>query len=135
MAQIKQLTDMRNSLPSPNIPMFFGSPMGGPGMGGEEGFGSPYQAPGGGAGLSSGRLRAIKNRVRDSFKKRRNVPGKTHTVKFDVLEEDFSKVKDFAAKGSIKNALTMMEAITEEFADRIAEVSVTNFIFNNCTRN
>ena len=124
MAQIKQLTEMRNALPSPMSPMYvpFGSPMG---MGADgEGMGSPYQAPGG-SGISAGRLRAVKNRVRDSFKKRRNVPGKTHIVKMDNLEEDFLKIKDFAAKGSIKNALSMLEAITEEFADRVAEVCFT----------
>ena len=125
MAQIKQLTEMRSALPSPMSPMFvpFGSPMAAGGM--MEGEGSPFGG-GAGGGISSGRLRAVKNRVRDSFKKRRNVPGKTHVIKMDNLEEDFSKIKDFAAKGNIKNALSMLEAISEEFADRVAEISQDN---------
>ena len=133
--RINQLTELRNAFSSPMSPMFampFGSPHTGSNASsipfGEEGFlGSPFPPQGQGAGVSAGRLRAIKNRVRDSFKKRRNVPGKTHIAKMDALDEDISKIKDYTSKGQIASSLAMLEAITEEFADRVAEVSLPGY--------
>ena len=126
--QLKQLREMQSTLPASPMPMFipFSSPQ-------KFDFGEMQQQEGAvtptaaaGAGITAGRLRAIKNRVRDSFKKRTLPGGKTHIVNMDNLEEDFGKVKEFIAKTQIKNALAIMEAITEEFADRIAEISQNN---------
>ena len=78
--------------------------------------------------LSNARLRSIKNRVRDSFKK--SSRANRHVVDLEPIEAEVNTAKELALKGSMRQALQILEAVTDEFIDRgsqLNESSIDNY--------
>lgn len=71
---------------------------------------------------SKARLRGIKNRVRDAFKRQLDGGRPVHNIRLDALEEDLQRVRDDGLRGQLSLALGAMEAITEELVDRASQV-------------
>jgi len=99
------------------------------------GFSTPgcFATPGGSSeksqpGLSSARIKGIKSRIANAFKKDQN---KLYQIQEDAVDEEVSKAKDFLGRNNHADALRVMEAVTEEIVQRASSVTVKSENFKD----